>query len=204
MVENIYGQKINYVNGSTDIEIRDSVKKALINKEIMIVICTVASGGVWREGINIPSLNVVINASGGESELGLIQSIGRGMRVAEGKWEVDIVDFLDTSHYYLIKHFGGRMIVYSEMGWILNCKGETMSKKKEEITIKRLKKLAQMAVEKDPKVLPQIIDLAMHWENDLGDIVDEVFNLPKPPSKWNERMAWLRKWNKEAKKIVGF
>jgi superfamily II DNA or RNA helicase len=118
LAKKIYDYPINYVHGTTIVEIRNSIKNALTDKEILSVICTVASGGVWREGINIPSLNGIINGGGGESELALIQALGRGMRATESKTEFFVVDFLNVSHHYLIKHFGNRMWVYSQMGWI--------------------------------------------------------------------------------------
>ena len=78
------------------------------------VICT----AVWKEGVNIPELNVVINAAGGKSELVTLQTIGRGLRKTENKSELIIYDFFDNSHHYLVDHFGHRFCLYSDMGWI--------------------------------------------------------------------------------------
>jgi superfamily II DNA or RNA helicase len=52
------------------------IKNKLINKEVRCVIATT----VWREGIDIPSLDCVINAAGGKSEIMTLQGVGRGLR----------------------------------------------------------------------------------------------------------------------------
>jgi len=73
---------------------------------------------VWREGINIPALDVIVNASGGKDDLQIVQLIGRGLRLMEGKKEMTLVDFFDESSNYLIKHFGNRICLFSEKGWL--------------------------------------------------------------------------------------
>jgi superfamily II DNA or RNA helicase len=118
MARNIYQMEIPFVRGSTEAEVRDDIKKGLKEKDVKSVICVAGGIGVWREGINIPSLNVIINASGGKSELALLQVLGRGLRLDEGKTEMDFVDFFDKSHPKLIEHFGERICVYSDNGWL--------------------------------------------------------------------------------------
>lgn len=103
-----------YIHGQVPNEYRDEVKEAFIRKEKRLVIAST----VWREGVNIPTLDVLINASGGKSELVVLQGIGRVLRRAEGKDEVIIVDFFDPSHTYLVDHFGNRISIYCEKGWI--------------------------------------------------------------------------------------
>jgi superfamily II DNA or RNA helicase len=103
-----------FVNGSTESETREVAKASLNNKDLKCVICT----AVWKEGINIPELNVVINAAGGKSELGTLQAIGRGLRRTETKSELIIHDFFDPSHRFLIEHFGQRLCVYMDNGWL--------------------------------------------------------------------------------------
>ena len=108
------GVKAEFVHGATDGESRNKLKHALNDGHIKCVICS----SVWTEGVNIPNLNAVICASGGKSEIKTLQSIGRGLRKTKEKDEVFIYDFLDTSHRFLIEHFGERMICYSENNWI--------------------------------------------------------------------------------------
>jgi len=104
----------SFVNGATESESREHTKRLLNNKTLDVVIVT----SVWREGINIPSLNIIINAGGGKGEIPTIQAIGRGLRRTSDKEEVIIYDFFDPSHTYLIDHFGSRLCIYMENNWI--------------------------------------------------------------------------------------
>jgi len=108
------GVNVVFVNGSTENQTRDMAKEALNNKAIKCIICT----SVFREGINIPELNVLINAAGGKSELATLQAIGRGMRKTATKSELIIVDFFNPSHRFLIEHFALRLCLYFDSGWM--------------------------------------------------------------------------------------
>jgi superfamily II DNA or RNA helicase len=103
-----------FIQGADTAEDRDRVKRALDSKKLKCVIATT----IWKEGVNIPELNVIINAAGGKSEIATIQAIGRGLRRTSTKKEIIVYDCMDSSHKYLIEHYGHRMAIYSEMGWI--------------------------------------------------------------------------------------
>ena len=103
-----------FVRGETPAETRTATKKLLINKRIKCVVTT----NVWREGVNIPSLDVLINASGGKSEIATLQAVGRGLRKTDEKETVTLVDFFDPSHPYLVNHFGERITLYMDNNWI--------------------------------------------------------------------------------------
>lgn len=118
LMKNLYDTDADIVNGATDVFIQQSIKQALKEKQTCCVIVT----SMWREGINIPTLNCVINAVGGKSEISILQIVGRGLRTAEGKNEIIIVDFLDP-HPYLAQHTIERLKIYNNMG-ILNQKGK--------------------------------------------------------------------------------
>jgi len=105
---------VEFISGSSDTESRTIAKRMLNNKDIKCVICT----AVWKEGTNIPELNVVINAAGGKSELNTLQVVGRGLRKTDTKSELIIYDFFDPSHNYLIGHFGNRFSLYCDNGWV--------------------------------------------------------------------------------------
>lgn len=110
----LVGHDMIFIHGETEDLVREEVKECLIKKSAFTVIATT----IWKEGINLPTLDCVIIAGGGKSEIGLLQNIGRGLRTAEGKDSVLIVDFLDLSHHYLISHFGERLSIYSDNGWL--------------------------------------------------------------------------------------
>jgi len=111
MGKDIYNLDIALVQGPTESETREKIKKELKSKEIKCVIST----SVWREGINIPSLDCVIWASGGKSDISTLQAIGRGLRTTDEKKNFTIIDFLDPYHY-LAQHTIERIKVYIENG----------------------------------------------------------------------------------------
>lgn len=100
-----------FVRGSTKSDLREIVKDALNKKETYCVICSV----VWKEGINIPSLDAVILGCGGKDPL---QALGRGFRKTSKKDTLYYYDFFDQSNYYLIDHFGQRLCFYLNHGWL--------------------------------------------------------------------------------------
>lgn len=105
--------KPKFVQGSTEANARQATKVALTNKKIKVVIST----AIWREGINIPSLDVVVNACGGKSEIMTLQAIGRGFRTTKDKDKVEVIDFLDP-YRYLAEHTIQRLNVYYREKWI--------------------------------------------------------------------------------------
>jgi superfamily II DNA or RNA helicase len=112
MAENL-GVETIFVEGATEGDKRSELKKSLQEKRILNVIATV----VWKEGINVPSLNTIIVAGGGLKERVLLQTIGRGLRKDGGKDSVLIIDFIDCGKYLSI-HCCKRLAVYIENGWL--------------------------------------------------------------------------------------
>ena len=103
------------VNGQTPKETRIKIKKSLEDKKIKIVICST----VWNEGISIKSLNNCIVAAGGKDEKMVMQIVGRGTRIDEGKDTVRIWDFLDPQKY-MSGHSIERIGVYAKNKWKIN------------------------------------------------------------------------------------
>lgn len=103
---------IHFIQGATNGEQRESLRNALQSKKIMNVIATT----VWKEGINIPSLNCIVIAGGGKSELSLLQTVGRGLRRDNEKNEILIIDFVDSAKY-VSEHCCERINIYLEKGW---------------------------------------------------------------------------------------
>ncbi len=104
---------VPFIKGAISTENRDSLKESMKRKEVKCIIANV----VWREGINIPSLDVMLNASSSREEIQTLQTVGRGLRKTSEKDEVLIVDYFDSSHYFLISHFGERLSTYMNEGW---------------------------------------------------------------------------------------
>lgn len=63
----------------------------LRNGRVKGIVSTVAD-----QGVDIPELQILINAGGGKSERDVIQKIGRGSRLAHNKSTFKLYDFIDT------------------------------------------------------------------------------------------------------------
>jgi superfamily II DNA or RNA helicase len=111
--KSLFDLDITYIQGSTESDVRERVRKSFSEKKIKIVICTV----IWKEGVDIPSLDCVINAAGGKSEIATLQAIGRGLRRTDEKDEVEVIDFLDP-YKFLAQHTVLRLQIYVRMGWL--------------------------------------------------------------------------------------
>jgi len=93
---------------------REQYRVDLDDKKYRVAIATTS----WKEGINIPSLDVVVNATGYKSAIMNEQLFGRGRRATKKKKEVLLIDCFDASHPYLVDAFGERISMYCEKGWL--------------------------------------------------------------------------------------
>lgn len=128
-VKNSYGKRIQealgkilpndtaiyYVDGGTDKNIREEYRKSMENPNKQTIM--VASFGTFSTGINIKNIDYIYLTESFKSEVIIKQSFGRGMRLREGKTEVQIVDFIDDfsiGNYenYVLKHSQEREELY--------------------------------------------------------------------------------------------
>jgi superfamily II DNA or RNA helicase len=107
-------KSLDYINGSVVDTERNRIKHKVETTQGNAVISTT----VWKEGIDIPSLNHVILGGGWKSENPVLQAIGRGLRRFNHKEFVTVHDFFNPSHHYLVSHFGERLSLYFDMGWM--------------------------------------------------------------------------------------
>lgn len=99
-----------FVQGSDSAETRSAVK-SLLQGRGHIAIAT----NIFGEGVDMPRLDVLINAAGGLSKIAVIQQAGRVLRRVEGKEFGTIVDFWDDGYYLLKKHSLNRYRMYKEV-----------------------------------------------------------------------------------------
>ena len=109
-------RKVFFVYGGTDTEIREGVRR-LMDKETDAIV--IASYGVYSTGINIPSIENVIFASPSKSKIRNLQSIGRGLRLKNGKEHCNLFDIADdlswkSNKNHTLGHLAERLKVYSE------------------------------------------------------------------------------------------
>lgn len=89
-------RKVFFIHGGIDGIDREEVRK-ICEKENNAII--VASFGTMSTGTNIPSIENVIFASSYKSKIKILQSIGRGLRLNEGKSFCRIFDITDDLSY---------------------------------------------------------------------------------------------------------
>lgn len=109
-------RKIFFVYGGTDTEQREYIRNVVEKEDNAII---VASYGTFSTGINIPSLENIIFASPTKSKIRNLQSIGRGLRLKNGKSECNLYDIADDLHWktwknHTLNHFVERVKTYSE------------------------------------------------------------------------------------------
>lgn len=110
------GRKVFFIHGGTEVADREGIRK-IVAKETNAII--IASFGVYSTGINIPSIENVIFASPSKSKIRNLQSIGRGLRLNEGKQYCTLYDIADDLHWksnknHTLKHAGERYKLYTE------------------------------------------------------------------------------------------
>lgn len=118
---------IFYVDGDTKTEVREEYKRAMETGDNKIL---VASFGTFAQGISINNLHHIFFVESYKSDRLIRQSLGRGMRLLEGKKVVYIWDFVDDfrvkdlrnaftwiKNNYLYRHGQERIKTYKEQGF---------------------------------------------------------------------------------------
>lgn len=109
------GRKVYFIHGDTDVADRESIRKILATETDAIV---VASYGTMSTGINIPSIENIIFSSPSKSVIRVLQSIGRGLRLNNGKSHCKLFDLTDDLHWkswknHTLKHGAERYKIYA-------------------------------------------------------------------------------------------
>jgi len=115
MLREIQNEKeVFYVDGDTDPERRDFYKGKMEEGTNKVL---VASFGTLSTGVSVKNIHNIFLTESYKSEVLIKQSLGRGMRLYEGKEKVNVIDFVDdftwkSSANYLIKHSNERIEIY--------------------------------------------------------------------------------------------
>lgn len=96
------------VIGKDETSSRNEKIEAFLKNEINVLM-----GTVFGEGIDIPEIECVINAEGGQDIKATFQRM-RNMTPAEGKTKAIFIDFIDLTNKYFAKHSKARLDVYRE------------------------------------------------------------------------------------------
>lgn len=102
--------KVFFIRGEVEVEERDRIKRIMENSDNVICI---AISAIFSTGVNIKNLHNIVFAAGGKSFIRTVQSIGRGLRLHEGKEKLLILDICDNLHYGN-KHSEKRKEIYNK------------------------------------------------------------------------------------------
>jgi superfamily II DNA or RNA helicase len=107
------GDKLHYVFGGTDVEDRENVREVVEKASDNVIL---ASYGTFSTGVNIKKIDNVVFASPSKSRIRNLQSIGRGLRKAEGKTEMRLFDIADDlqCENHTLNHLKERINIYNE------------------------------------------------------------------------------------------
>jgi superfamily II DNA or RNA helicase len=72
---------------------------------------------IMDEGVDVRNIRTLIPAAGGTSNEKTLQRLGRGMRTADGKSSIILIDFYDRTHEYLQRHSIKRKRTYEREGY---------------------------------------------------------------------------------------
>lgn len=86
------GRKVFFVHGGVDTDDREYIRKICEHETNAII---VASYGTLSTGVNMPSIQNIIFASPYKSKVKVLQSIGRGLRLKDGKDHCKLFDIMD-------------------------------------------------------------------------------------------------------------
>jgi superfamily II DNA or RNA helicase len=109
-------RKLFYVSGETKVDAREKIR-SITEKENDAII--VASIGTFSTGINIKRLHNLIFASPSKSQIRVLQSIGRGLRVSGDGINTKVYDISDDLHWknkknYTLNHAAERIKIYAK------------------------------------------------------------------------------------------
>lgn len=110
------GRRLFYVSGETKTSDREAVR-AIVEKQSNSVV--LASLGTFSTGINIRNLHNIVFASPSKSQIRVLQSIGRGLRVSEDGRDTKLYDIADDFRSngkanFTLRHSAERIKIYNQ------------------------------------------------------------------------------------------
>lgn len=108
-------QRLFYVSGETKTSDRENVR-AIVEKQRNSIV--IASLGTFSTGINIRNVHNIIFASPSKSQIRVLQSIGRGLRLSDDGRTTKLYDIADNLRYngkpnFTLRHSAERVKIYN-------------------------------------------------------------------------------------------
>jgi superfamily II DNA or RNA helicase len=110
------GRNVYYIHGGVDADDRENIRKIVEKEDNAIILAT---SSLMSTGTNIPSIANLILAIPGRSNIRIRQSIGRGLRLKDGKTVCKVFDLTDDYRVgkwrnTAMKHLDERIAVYTK------------------------------------------------------------------------------------------
>lgn len=107
-------QPIHLVHGKVEDDDREEIRQIVMTQDQSIIL---ASTGVFSEGVNIPNIDNIIFANPSKARIKIMQSIGRGLRLSDGKTHCALYDIADDLSWkkwtnYAMDHYSQRVDMY--------------------------------------------------------------------------------------------
>jgi DNA excision repair protein ERCC-3 len=102
-----------HLYGATNKEERKEIMERFRGGDFNILVSTIS---IFSEGIDIPELDLVINASANKGDVKSIQVLGRVLRKNEGKEQAIYYDFLDVGNKFFKAASKARIKVFKKEG----------------------------------------------------------------------------------------
>ena len=112
-----YNREVFYISGETPVEERELIRAKFAGQDNIVLF---ASYGTFSAGINVKNVHNLILAHPTKSVIRLLQSIGRVLRIADGKTKATLYDIVDDmsrgrkQKNYLYNQFVERLGIYEE------------------------------------------------------------------------------------------
>lgn len=108
-------RKIHLLSGKDDTKVRSKTLEVFEKSNNDIIVAS----SIFNTGINVLSVNVVINAAGTKSSIRSLQKLGRGLRRTADKDEMDYIDFYDENSRVMLAQSKKRIKTYKEEGHLV-------------------------------------------------------------------------------------
>jgi len=112
-----HNREVFYISGETPVEERELIRAKFAEQDNIVLF---ASYGTFSAGINVKNVRNLILAHPTKSVIRLLQSIGRVLRIADGKTKATLYDIVDDMSRgrkhknYLYNQFVERLGIYEE------------------------------------------------------------------------------------------
>lgn len=110
--ENFPKRSIKLLTGDNSNKEREDVIKFFESNEDGIILASV----IFNKGVNVKSVNIVINAAGGKGFIPTVQRLGRGLRKTDEKTDMIYYDFMDRNSRVFHAQSMRRMKIYQNKG----------------------------------------------------------------------------------------